>query len=159
MQKFHLLVVVFLLEAVLRIISHLTTDATGHSKYPLLAPIYFIMITPIFYLGVWLFGKGLSDEYFFPSIDDDSDVTSGFLGQEGIWDIFHVVNLSTVSWAAVMRSIPTMIALVMFSLIHVPINIPAFAVSSDVDIDMNAELIAHGYSNGIVGMLGGMSMT
>jgi SulP family sulfate permease len=36
-----------------------------------------------------------------------------------------------------------LIALVMFSLIHVPINIPAFAVSSNVDVDMNMELKAH----------------
>ena len=57
-----------------------------------------------------------------------------------------------------MRSIPTMIALVMFSLIHVPINIPAFGVSSNVDVDMNAELMAHGYSNGIVGIVGGMCL-
>ena len=40
--------------------------------------------------------------------------------------------------------------------IHVPINIPAFAVSSDVDVEINAELVAHGYSNGIVGLFGGL---
>jgi len=49
-----------------------------------------------------------------------------------------------------------MMALVLFSLIHVPINIPAFAVSTDADVDMNVELMAHGYSNGIVGILGGL---
>lgn len=38
-----------------------------------------------------------------------------------------------------------MVALVLFSLIHVPINIPAFALSTKVDdVDMNKELIAHG---------------
>ena len=29
------------------------------------------------------------------------------------------------------------------------------AVSSGVDVDMNAELVAHGYSNGIAGLVGG----
>ena len=43
-----------------------------------------------------------------------------------------------------------------FLLRTVPINIPAFAVSSNVEVDMNVELMAHGYSNGLVGMLGGM---
>jgi SulP family sulfate permease len=52
-----------------------------------------------------------------------------------------------------------MIALIMFSLIHVPINIPAFAVSSNVDVDMNVELMAHGYSNCLVGILGGKLRT
>lgn len=42
------------------------------------------------------------------------------------------------------------------SKIHVPINIPAFAVSSNVDVEINAELVAHGYSNGIVGLFGGL---
>ena len=37
--------------------------------------------------------------------------------------------------------IPTMISLIAFSLIHATINIPAFAVY--VEPDMNAELIAH----------------
>ena len=49
-----------------------------------------------------------------------------------------------------------MIALAAFSLIHVPINIPAFAISTDVDTDMNAELIAHGYANALSGMFGGL---
>jgi SulP family sulfate permease len=73
-----------------------------------------------------------------------------------------------------------MVALAAFSLIHVPINIPAFAISTDVgkigwfscvkilyflltrqvlvlsiDADMNAELMAHGYSNAISGLFGG----
>ena len=49
-----------------------------------------------------------------------------------------------------------MIALVLFSLIHVPINIPAFALSSKADADMNKELIAHGISNMLSGFGGGL---
>lgn len=29
-------------------------------------------------------------------------------------------------------------------------------MSTDVDIDMNVELMAHGYSNGLVGVFGGV---
>ena len=50
-----------------------------------------------------------------------------------------------------------MVALVFFSLIHVPINIPAFALSTKVDdVDMNKELIAHGISNMLAGAGGGL---
>ena len=35
------------------------------------------------------------------------------------------------------------------------VNIPTFAVSMDKDTDMNAELIAHGYSNFAAGVFGG----
>ena len=44
-----------------------------------------------------------------------------------------------------------MIALILFSLIHVPINIPAFALSTNTDANMNKELIAHGISNMLAG--------
>ena len=49
-----------------------------------------------------------------------------------------------------------MLALVLFSLIHVPINIPAFSLSTKVDVDMNQELIAHGLSNMLSGAGGGL---
>ena len=49
-----------------------------------------------------------------------------------------------------------MISLIAFSLIHVPINIPAFSVSSGIDANMNVELKAHGYSNTIAGIFGGL---
>ncbi len=55
-----------------------------------------------------------------------------------------------------MDALPTMVALVLFSLIHVPINIPAFALSTKVDVDMNQELVAHGYSNLLAGACGGL---
>jgi MFS superfamily sulfate permease-like transporter len=37
-----------------------------------------------------------------------------------------------------------------------PINIPAFALSTKVDVDMNQELVAHGYSNMLAGCCGGL---
>jgi len=158
--------VVFLFEAGLRVISNWTKDESGKSRYPLLSPIYFCLITPIFYgcygLWRWVSGKTLDHDYFFPSLiecrgdDCSGDATRFFDDSESLYMIFHILDLSSISWEAVIRSIPTMIALVMFSLIHVPINIPAFAVSSNVDVDMNVELMAHGYSNGIVGILGGL---
>eukprot|EP00985_Skeletonema_marinoi_P007938 scaffold3538_cov100-Skeletonema_marinoi.AAC.9 len=165
-EKMPLLLVVFGFEAGLRVLNHLTKDSTGTSRYPLLSPIYFCLITPVFYLGIWASGisveTAFTEGYFFPPLDDssgDGSVISFFLSplwSESTWDIFRIVDFSTISWAAVTESIPTMVALVLFSLIHVPINIPVFAVSSDVDVEINAELVAHGYSNGIVGLFGGL---
>jgi len=164
LQNKHLLVVVFAFEIGLRLLTHFTLDAMGKPRYPLLSPIYFCLITPVFYLGIWITGNSvhsaLEAGYFFPPLNDDgvassSSLVSG-LWNESVMEMFHVVDFSTVSWKAVWKSIPTMMALVLFSLIHVPINIPAFAVSTDADVDMNVELMAHGYSNGIVGILGGL---
>ena len=166
-RKFHLLALVFGFEAGLRLLTHWTKDGAGKSKFPLLSPIYFCMITPVFYVsfGVlrWYWGMTLDEEYFFPPLAKCGEGDSGNCGHgaassfwdDSVWDVFRAIDPTTISWAAVVRSIPTMIALIMFSLIHVPINIPAFAVSSNVEVDMNVELMAHGYSNGLVGILGG----
>jgi SulP family sulfate permease len=161
LEKFHLLAVVFAFEAGLRALSYVTRDESGKSKYPLLSPIYFCSIPPFFYVCDFVLGMttgtNLGDDFFFPSLTYSIDGGSSLWGQDDIWEIFQIIEMRNISWAAVLRSIPTMIALVLFSLIHVPINIPAFAVSSNVDVDMNAELVAHGYSNGIAGLLGGTS--
>jgi SulP family sulfate permease len=95
--------------------------------------------------------------FFFPPLNEDSGNGHSVNDHFGTpWDIWRVVFVGNISWAAVWHSIPTMIALVLFSLIHVPINIPAFALSTNVDVDMNQELIAHGYANIIAGALGGL---
>lgn len=39
---------------------------------------------------------------------------------------------------------------------HVPINIPSLSMSTRQDVDMNKELIAHGYSNLLAGACGGL---
>ncbi len=41
-----------------------------------------------------------------------------------------------------------------FNILHPPLNVPALAVSLDKDVDTNKELVAHGYSNLIVGLFG-----
>lgn len=145
----------FSLEGGLRILSVVTK-----SKYPLLSPIYFCSIPPFFYMcaGIWhlISGKALGDEYYFPPLTTNNvDDNESKIWGDDVWEIFRIIDIRNVSWVAVVRSIPTMIALVLFSLIHVPINIPAFAVSSGVDVDMNVELVAHGYSNVIAGLAGG----
>jgi SulP family sulfate permease len=154
LEKLHLLAVVFVFEAGLRIISHLTRDESGKSRYPLLSPIYFCAIPPFFYActAIWRFvsGNSVGGEYFFPPLTNSNDDHAS-----DVWEIFQIIDIRSVSWVAVLRCIPTMIALVLFSLIHVPINIPAFAVSSNVEVNMNVELMAHGYSIFFAGVLGG----
>jgi SulP family sulfate permease len=95
--------------------------------------------------------------YFFPSLQDDNASNGGsIIWNEHLLDMWRIIDFSVVSWGAIMDSIPTLVALVLFSLIHVPINIPAFALSTNTEAEMNTELVAHGYSNMIAGCLGGL---
>lgn len=75
---------------------------------------------------------------------------------EELFRIFTTVEVRTVSWKVVARAIRTVISLAAFSLIHVPNNIPDFAISTNVNPDMNAELMALGYSNALSGHFGGL---
>jgi len=42
------------------------------------------------------------------------------------------------------------------SLIHIPVNVPALAATIGMDVDLNKELKAHGASNLLCGLFGGL---
>ena len=104
------------------------TMENGVSRYPLLGPIYYCCITPAFYAV--LLGTGISLKsaeeggYFFPPF-----ISSGSVFNRDLFRIFTEVDPSMISWKAVVKCIPTILGLTAFSMLHVPINIPAFGVS------------------------------
>jgi SulP family sulfate permease len=153
-----LLITILLFEVVLRLLDWFLRDAHGNPLYSLLSPIYFCMITPVFYVGLWIFSVDfkVAEEagYFFPSLTGDADGESLF--QNNLFDMWTAIELGSLSWAVLADAIPTLISLTLFSLIHVPINIPALSLSTNTEVDMNVELVAHGYSNMISGLCGGL---
>lgn len=138
LDNFHLFRIVLGLEVTLRILMWATKDKSGRPKFQMLCPAFYCMITPLFYLGLALLGvsteSAVNAGFFFPPAEEASGEASkwSIFTDEHIWDIFRVVDFRTVSWTAVLHSTGTMVALAAFSLIHVPINIPAFAISTDV---------------------------
>jgi sulfate permease, SulP family len=155
-NRWNLFKIVLMYEVVLRVLDFVAHDKKGRHRFPLLSPLYFCHITPSFYLGLVIFKTSLTDAvdagFFFPSLSTSQSDANPM----ELLEIFQIINFRTISWAAVIKSLPTMVALAAFSLIHVPINIPAFGISTDVDTDMNAELIAHGWSNFLSGLFGGI---
>lgn len=52
-----------------------------------------------------------------------------------------------------------MFALSFFGIIHVPINVPALGLQAEEDnVDINRELIAHGFSNTLSGLAGSIQV-
>ena len=52
-----------------------------------------------------------------------------------------------------------MFALTFFGILHVPINIPALAIAAqEDDLNLNRELVAHGFSNAISGFAGSIQV-
>jgi len=175
LSKFGLMAPSLAFEAFLRILTVVLTDETGKPKYSLLTPLFFLSIVPMFYMGLFFCGITMDEAtdrgYFFPSAspEEAAQVTGGYPfssnQQSSLWegifdghvlDVFRVVDFRTVSWKAVFKSLGTVLGLSCFSVINVPINIPAFANTCKVDVDMDNELMAHGYSNMLAGLLGGI---
>lgn len=69
--------------------------------------------------------------------------------------VFRYYRPSLVHWGPVARNLPTMFALTFFGIAHVPINVPALcAATGEDDIDVNKELVGHGISNTLAGLIG-----
>jgi len=149
-SPFNLLLPVLAFEIALRLMVHATKG-----RYSLLSPVFYCFITPVFYFFINAFGVEMDAAedagYFFPPIK-----STGYALSWSLLDMFTEIHIWKISWRAVIKATPTMISLTVFSLIHVPINIPAFAISTNTEPDMNTEMIAHGFSNFISGMFGGL---
>jgi hypothetical protein len=131
-----LLWIIFAFEGVLRILERLLRDDNGQPMYSLLSPIYFCMITPVFYMGLAIAGitiKQANDRgFFFPPLDDDSSpadtIGTSMWMDSHTWDMWKVIDISTVSWAAIWDSVPTLLALSLFSLVSSPTLVVYFRI-------------------------------
>ncbi|CAO3628038.1 unnamed protein product [Cunninghamella blakesleeana] len=132
----------FAVAILLRILQHRI-----HS--PMLVPVFFMVLPFAFYLIVFIFGLDVNqvrdDGWIFPLVDSNVP----------FWHFYTYYNFALVDWKAVAQTLPAMLALTFFGLLHVPINVPALAVSTNKDdVDVNRELVAHGISNAVSGCFG-----
>ena len=68
-------------------------------------------------------------------------------------------DFGAVDWRALAATIPAMFALTFFGILHVPINIPALALTTGEDnISVDRELRAHGWSNTLSGLCGSIQV-
>lgn len=64
-------------------------------------------------------------------------------------------DFKEVDFGALVATIPTQLALVFFAMLHVPLNVPALALSiSEDNLKTDAELVNHGLSNLLSGLIG-----
>ncbi|KAI9304619.1 sulfate transporter family-domain-containing protein [Cunninghamella echinulata] len=120
-----------------------------HIQSPMLVPVFFMVLPLAFYLIVFLLrldvGQVRDDGWIFPLVDSNVP----------FWHFYTYYNFALVDWKAVAQTLPAMLALTFFGVLHVPINVPALAVSTNMDdIDVNRELVAHGISNAVSGCFG-----
>ncbi|AMD19847.1 HCL304Cp [Eremothecium sinecaudum] len=118
--------------------------------HPLLLPGFYLFVFCLFYFIVALV----------PTLSLELLREQGWVFQvpstrERWFDFYKLYNPENIDWGLVHKQIPTMLALTFFGILHVPINVPALAISCNVDkYDIDRELSAHGYSNLFSGLLG-----
>ena len=147
-------------------------------KHPFFVPLYFIIIPAVFYFFVavipelslerlrrlgWIFEMpraGVPFYHFYqlygtwlpPRDRPPNGGKTRLLTSEA-------QDFRFVDWSAMAQTIPAMLALTFFGVLHVPINIPALAFSTGVDdVDVDRELVSHGISNALSGFAGSIQV-
>ncbi|KAF2747334.1 hypothetical protein M011DRAFT_56124 [Sporormia fimetaria CBS 119925] len=118
-------------------------------KSPFILPGFFIAVFAVFYIFVVIL-----------KLDLDHLRNTGWIFEKpeaGVpfYRFYSYFKFGSVDVGALLATLPTMLALSFFGIIHVPINVPALGAAAKEDnIDVNRELIAHGISNTLSGCVG-----
>ena len=119
-------------------------------KHSLTDAAWFISIIVIFYLLIAAI----------PALSIEDLRTSGWIFEAPAagkpwWHFYTLYDFNATDWRAIGSTVPAMLALTFFGVLHVPINVPALGVSTGEDnVDVDRELRAHGYSNALSGLVG-----
>lgn len=120
-------------------VKHSLTDAT-----------FFLLIILGFYLVEWA-----AADLTIPKLRHGGWIFDAPRSNSPWYHFYTLYNFQLVSGKALAATIPAMLALTFFALLHVPINIPALGLTLQFDeVDVDRELRAHGISNALSGLCG-----
>lgn len=111
--------------------------------HPLFVPLFFLLVPIVFYmLAMPLLGCSLAQLRALGWLFD-------LPADKPFYHFYSYFDTSLVDWSLIFpKLLPTMLSLTFFSVLHVPINVPALAVSTRMDdVPMTRELLVHGASN------------
>lgn len=122
-----------------------------YNNGPYVVPFYFVAVFFAIHLIIWAIPG-----YSLEQAREDSWLFDGPKDRNEPWWYFYTLfDFKAVDIVALLKTVPTMLALTFFGILHVPINVPALAAASKLDdVDVNRELIAHGFSNTLSGLCG-----
>ncbi|KAI1811784.1 sulfate transporter family protein [Poronia punctata] len=113
-------------------------------------PVYILCIPLVFYIVV-LSMNSLSPEH----LRETGWIFEAPEAGQPWWYFWTLYRFDLVHWGAIVECLGAMLALTFFSLLHVPINVPALAQNAGEDnLNLDHELRLHGISNFVSGMAG-----
>ncbi len=125
--------------------------------HPMLVPLFYACVPIIFYIIVQTLQIPLS------TLRAQGWLFTFEGGEQVPFYVFwSYYDFNSVNWAAVVSTFPTQLgkmpyltrALTFFGILHVPINVPALAISTHQEVDLSWEITGHGISNLAAGFLG-----
>lgn len=143
------------LTALLRILRRFSRFGTS----ALFEPCFFLLIPCVFYCVIAIVGIANGTAF---SASVEAARQAGWLypsshasgSATDIW-AWKYRDFSKVEWGAISGSFATITVLVLFSLIHAPIKVPATSIATGKSFEMNRELRAHGWANLLSTVAGG----
>ena len=118
--------------------------------HPVIVLGYFLGVTVLFYVIVAAI----------PALNIATMRQSGWIFEapaSGLpfYHFYSYYKWGLIDWKAILQTVPTMFALTLFGILHVPINVPALGVAvKEDDVSIDRELRAHGWSNALSGCVG-----
>ncbi|KAI0244315.1 hypothetical protein L0F63_004878 [Massospora cicadina] len=118
---------------------------------PILLPFFYLTIPAVFFAAVWAFNLDPAElqarGWLFPAQDTSRP----------FYNFYRHFDFANTSWSTLPKLVPTMLALTFFGVLHVPINVPAVALTIKKDVfDVDRELVGHGWSNLVSGLCGSL---
>lgn len=119
-------------------------------KHPLTDATFFLSIIAVFYYYV-----AAIEELTIPELRNRGWIFAAPDAGKPFYSFYELYDWRLTDWGAILSTVPAMLALTFFGVLHVPINIPALGLSSGEDnVDVDRELRAHGISNALSGFCG-----
>ncbi|KAG6902693.1 hypothetical protein C0995_012833 [Termitomyces sp. Mi166 len=132
----------FALWGVPLVLAVLLRVVTSRWSHPSIMPIYFLIIPVLFYIVVSALGTDLSDLRKAGWIFD-----MGTQESEAWYKVYSYWDFRAIRYGVLWDTLPTQFGLLFFNILHPSLNIPALSISLNEDVDMDKELVGHGYSN------------
>ncbi|KAJ0411099.1 hypothetical protein ATCC90586_008074 [Pythium insidiosum] len=114
---------------------------------PVFPPVFFVSIPPMFYVALLVLGIS-------PEVAREHGWFFDKAPQVEFYTMWEQFQFGLVEWSVIPKQAGTILGLTFFSLMHVPINIPSLSLTTDHEADINDELMAHGISNTLGGLVG-----
>ena len=118
---------------------------------PAALPIFLLMIPPMFWVVVGLLGLSAADVR-----EAEWVIAAGATPGTGGLLPLTMITPTKIAWHVVHQQVFSVFGIVIFTILHVPVNAPALGLTMGTPTNIDREFYSHGVSNLVSGLMGGL---